>query len=77
MVKPHYIKFSKSYTDVVFLSVDVDAVPDVAEKYEVSAMPTFKLLKYVGTGPVVVLAPPCDLLQRTRQAHPAAAVARL
>ena len=28
-----------------FLKVDVDAVPDVAQRFQVSAMPTFVVLK--------------------------------
>merc|ERR1712243_150509 len=36
---------SKFFHHVVFLTVDVDDCEDVAEKYEISAMPTFLFIK--------------------------------
>ncbi len=46
MVKPKFVELSRTHTDVVFLSVDVEEVSEVAEKYAVSAMPTFKFIRY-------------------------------
>jgi thioredoxin 1 len=43
MIAPKYEGFSKTYTKAVFLKVDVDEVPEVAEKAEVRAMPTFQI----------------------------------
>ncbi|KAL3522090.1 hypothetical protein ACH5RR_014924 [Cinchona calisaya] len=36
---------ASNFQDVLFLTVDVDEVKDVATKYDVKAMPTFLLLK--------------------------------
>ena len=38
-------ELSEAIGDVVFIKVDVDAHPDTAAKYNVSAMPTFVFLK--------------------------------
>ena len=43
MIAPKYEAFSQAYTKAVFLKLDVDEVPDVAEKAEVRAMPTFQI----------------------------------
>jgi thioredoxin 1 len=37
-------KMSIDYSDVLFLKVDVDSNRELASEYNVSAMPTFKLL---------------------------------
>lgn len=44
-IAPKIVEFSDTYKDVYFCKVDVDQLPAVAEKMEVSAMPTFKLFK--------------------------------
>ena len=44
-IAPIYKECSEKYLNIVFLEVDVDAVPDVTEMCEVSAMPTFKIIK--------------------------------
>jgi len=36
---------SKKYTDITFVKCDVDVATDVAQKFEITAMPTFVLLK--------------------------------
>jgi thioredoxin 1 len=47
MIAPAYDAMSaqKEFSDVIFLKVDVDEVPDLAEKFQVQAMPTFLFLK--------------------------------
>ena len=46
MIAPKLEAMSKTYTDVIFLKVDVDEAEDVAQKYDISAMPTFKFFKH-------------------------------
>ena len=38
-------KMSEEITDVVFLKVDVDACETIAEKYNITSMPTFHFVK--------------------------------
>ncbi|PSR98530.1 Thioredoxin-like protein [Actinidia chinensis var. chinensis] len=38
-------ELASTYQDVLFLTVDVDDVKEVATKYEIKAMPTFLLMK--------------------------------
>ncbi|TPX70435.1 hypothetical protein SpCBS45565_g01819 [Spizellomyces sp. 'palustris'] len=45
MIAPKFEEFSKKYTKAVFIKIDVDEVPEVAEKAGVSAMPTFHIYK--------------------------------
>ncbi|CAI5756231.1 unnamed protein product [Candida verbasci] len=45
MIAPLLEKFSKEYTQVKFLKVDVDEVSEIAQKFEISSMPTFLLFK--------------------------------
>ena len=45
MIAPAYDELSTEYADVVFLKVDVDEVPEIAERFQVMAMPTFLFLK--------------------------------
>ena len=45
LIAPKYEALSKKYTDVTFVKCDVDVANDVAQKYEITAMPTFVLLK--------------------------------
>merc|ERR1712226_554925 len=45
MIAPKFEEYSKDYSDCVFLKVDVDDNSATAEKYEISAMPTFKFFK--------------------------------
>lgn len=42
-------ELASTYPDIMFLSVDVDDVKEVASKMEVKAMPTFVLLNKDGT----------------------------
>lgn len=44
-IAPVLNDFAKKYTHVCFLKVDVDELRDVAEEYQVEAMPTFKFMK--------------------------------
>ncbi|CAR28335.1 hypothetical protein ZYGR_0R00700 [Zygosaccharomyces rouxii] len=45
MISPMVEKFSNEYSQADFYKVDVDQVPEVAQKNEVSSMPTFILFK--------------------------------
>jgi len=44
-IGPVFVVYSKTYTTVVFLKVDVDECEDVAAEQGISAMPTFKVYK--------------------------------
>ena len=45
MIAPAYEELSSEYTESVFCKVDVDDVSDIAQRYEVMAMPTFLFIK--------------------------------
>ena len=45
MIDPFFERFSKSYTDLVFIKVDVDELEDVSAEAGVSATPTFMAYK--------------------------------
>lgn len=45
MIAPKLEALSKKYTNVVVLKVDVDECEYIAQKYDISAMPTFKVFK--------------------------------
>jgi len=45
VIAPKLEAFSVAYPNVVILKVDVDDADDVALKYSISAMPTFKVFK--------------------------------
>ncbi|XP_078534020.1 thioredoxin-like [Lissotriton helveticus] len=44
-IAPVFQKFSTEYRGVVFLKVDVDDNPELAERYRIEAMPTFVFIK--------------------------------
>jgi len=44
-IAPTFVKWSVEMPDVVFIKVDVDENEETAQKYNVSAMPTFKFIK--------------------------------
>ncbi|XP_059661312.1 thioredoxin-like protein CXXS1 [Cornus florida] len=44
-MNPFLEELASTYQDVLFLTVDVDDVKEVAAKFEVKAMPTFLLMK--------------------------------
>ncbi|EDK47069.1 thioredoxin trx1 [Lodderomyces elongisporus] len=45
MIAPLLEKFSTQYTEVKFLKVDVDAVQELAQQYQVTSMPTLLFFK--------------------------------
>lgn len=44
-IAPEFDVLSKKYNTVIFLKVDIDALPAVAEKESISTIPTFVLYK--------------------------------
>ncbi|KIM19935.1 hypothetical protein M408DRAFT_18669 [Serendipita vermifera MAFF 305830] len=44
-ISPHIDEFSKSYPQVTFVKVDTDKFATLAQKYNVTAMPTFHFIK--------------------------------
>jgi len=45
MIAPKLEKMAETYSDVIFLKVDVDEAEDIQAEYEIEAMPTFKFFK--------------------------------
>lgn len=45
MIEPHIEEMEKTWENVVFLKVNVDEVDDVAQEYNITAMPTFIFIK--------------------------------
>jgi thioredoxin 1 len=44
-IAPTFEKLAEAFPKITFLKVDVDESPDLVNKYDVSAMPTFVFLK--------------------------------
>lgn len=44
-VKPKYHKMAETYDNTVFVTFDVEQATDIAEELEISAMPTFIVVK--------------------------------
>ena len=44
-IAPYIEQLSNELSDVVFLKVDVDELPDIAAKEDIKAMPTFRFYK--------------------------------
>ncbi|KAH7569066.1 hypothetical protein JRO89_XS06G0097100 [Xanthoceras sorbifolium] len=55
---------TSSYPDVLFLTVDVDEVKDVATKMEIKAMPTFLLMREGAVADKLVGANPEEIRKR-------------
>lgn len=45
LLEPIFTKMSEEFSDVDFVSVDIDDEPNLASKYSVSAVPTILFLK--------------------------------
>ncbi|KAF8114386.1 hypothetical protein N665_0038s0010 [Sinapis alba] len=45
MIEPAFIAMAAKFTDVEFVKLDVDELPDVAKEFNVTGMPTFVLVK--------------------------------
>jgi len=43
LISPVFAELSNKYTEIVFLNIDVDDVPEVAEQCSIKAMPTFQV----------------------------------
>nr|GMD28759.1 thioredoxin H2-like [Ipomoea batatas] len=63
-MEPTINDFAAQYTDVEFVKIDVDELPDVAQYFEVQAMPTFVLVKNGNVIDKVVGADKDVLLQK-------------
>ncbi|XP_008796645.1 thioredoxin H2-2 [Phoenix dactylifera] len=44
-IEPAFKAMAAKYTDVVFVKIDVDELSEVAQQWQVQAMPTFVLVK--------------------------------
>lgn len=42
---PIFVDLSKKHSNLIFVKVDVDQLPDIAAEWEVQAMPTFVFIK--------------------------------
>ncbi|XP_019169549.1 PREDICTED: thioredoxin-like protein CXXS1 [Ipomoea nil] len=72
-MNPFVEEMASAHENVVFLTVDVDDVKEVAAKYEVKAMPTFLLLKDGAPIDKLVGANPEEIRKRVEglaQSHP-------
>ncbi|KAK2644326.1 hypothetical protein Ddye_019521 [Dipteronia dyeriana] len=63
-MNPVFEELASSYSDVLFLTVDVDDVKDVASKMEVKAMPTFLLTREGAVVDKLVGANPEEIKKR-------------
>ncbi|CAI7884479.1 unnamed protein product [Closterium sp. NIES-54] len=45
MIGPIFAEYATQFPSIIFLKVDVDALPNVAAECKVSAMPTFHVFK--------------------------------
>ncbi|RDY05312.1 Thioredoxin-like protein CXXS1, partial [Mucuna pruriens] len=63
-MNPFFEELASSYQDVLFLTVDVDEVKEVATRMDVKAMPTFLLLKDGAAVDKVVGANPEEIRKR-------------
>ncbi|KAI7999565.1 Thioredoxin-like protein CXXS1 [Camellia lanceoleosa] len=63
-MNPFIEELASTYQDILFFTVDVDDVKEVATKYEVKAMPTFLLLKDGAQVDKIVGANPDEIKKR-------------
>ncbi|BAF20983.1 thioredoxin H1 [Oryza sativa Japonica Group] len=73
-IAPVFAEYAKKFPGAVFLKVDVDELKEVAEKYNVEAMPTFLFIKDGAEADKVVGARKDDL-QNTIVKHVGATAA--
>lgn len=45
IISPVFVELSKKFSEIFFLKVDVDELRDVAQEWDVEAMPTFIFIK--------------------------------
>ncbi|GER32277.1 thioredoxin [Striga asiatica] len=63
-IQPAVNEFAEKYTDIEFIKIDVDELYDVAQDFEVHAMPTFLLIRKGKEVDKVVGAKKEDLLKK-------------
>ncbi|XP_011012470.1 PREDICTED: thioredoxin-like protein CXXS1 [Populus euphratica] len=63
-MNPVFEDLASAHPDILFLTVDVDAVKEVAAKMEVKAMPTFVLMKDSAQVDKIVGANPEEIRKR-------------
>ncbi|KAJ3115550.1 Cytoplasmic thioredoxin isoenzyme 2 [Phlyctochytrium bullatum] len=68
VIAPKFEEFSQTYSTAVFVKVDVDDVPAVAESCGIRAMPTFQIYKDGQKVKEVVGADPTKLLAAIKAA---------
>lgn len=44
-ISPKVAELANSHPNIIVLKVDVDKAADIGEKYDITAMPTFKVIK--------------------------------
>ncbi|EFJ34297.1 hypothetical protein SELMODRAFT_166463 [Selaginella moellendorffii] len=72
-IAPIFLEYSKTFTDAIFVKVDVDQMPAITTEWKVEAMPTFLLIK---EGKVVdkIVGADKDQLKKKLQLHTGAGV---
>ncbi|KAK7272456.1 hypothetical protein RJT34_29062 [Clitoria ternatea] len=64
VMNPFFHELASTYQDVLFLTLDVDEVKEIASKLEIKAMPTFVLLSGGVTVDKIVGANPDEIRKR-------------
>jgi thioredoxin 1 len=44
-LEPNFLKIEEEFSNVKFMTVDVDQIPSIAQKYRIRTLPTILLLK--------------------------------
>ncbi len=63
VISPKFEEYSEKFTNLKFVKIDVDNSPELAKKFEIQAMPTFKVVENGNVVDELVGANPAKLLQ--------------